>query len=138
MASDGRQRVLNAIIGYITEHQYPPTIREICDMTGLKSPSTVQIHISNLMRDGLLETDHEYGASRALRVPGHRFIKDDLVKDALEKQIPKKTVFIHVLQGDDCGDYMCPSCKSGSVLDAYGNKPQYCHYCGQKLDWSDE
>ena len=80
MASDGRQRVLNAIIGYITEHQYPPTIREICDMTGLKSPSTVQIHISNLMRDGLLETDHKYGASRALRVPGYRFIKDDLVK----------------------------------------------------------
>lgn len=55
----------------------------------------------------------------------------------LEKQISMKPVFVHPLQFDDCGDYMCSSCQKGSVLDPYGNKPDYCHYCGQKLDWSD-
>lgn len=56
---------------------------------------------------------------------------------ALERQISMKPVFVHPLQFDDCGDYMCSSCQKGSVLDPYGNKSDYCHYCGQKLDWSD-
>ena len=55
--------------------------------------------------------------------------------NALEKQIPKKVIFVHPLQKDDNGDYMCPSCKSGTVYDAYGNRSPYCHYCGQALEW---
>lgn len=54
---------------------------------------------------------------------------------ALEKRIPKEVIFVHLLQEDDCGDYMCPSCKTGTVYDAYGHKPPYCHYCGQALKW---
>lgn len=61
----------------------------------------------------------------------------DMAISTLEKQISMKPVFVHPLQFDDCGDYMCSSCQKGSVLDTYGNKPDYCHYCGQKLDWSD-
>ena len=128
MASDSRQRVLNAIIGYITEHQYPPTIREICDMTGLKSPSTVQIHISNLIRDGLLETDHEYGASRALRVTGFRLTQDG-------KQIPVKPMISY---DDRVKEEWC-SC--GVCAHAFGWKRNvhynYCPNCGRAVDWSD-
>lgn len=57
---------------------------------------------------------------------------------ARDKQVAKKVVFVHPLQLDDGGDYMCPSCETGTVYDAYGQQSHYCHYCGQKLDWSDE
>lgn len=54
---------------------------------------------------------------------------------ALKKQIPKKVIFVHPLQEDDGGDYACPSCKSGTVYDAYGKEPPFCHYCGQAIKW---
>ncbi len=31
------KEILDVIIHYIEKYQYPPTIREICDMVGLKS-----------------------------------------------------------------------------------------------------
>ena len=49
-------------------------------------------------------------------------------KEALEKQIPKKPLFID-------GDYdlpLCSECKN--VVE--DNEP-YCSVCGQALDWSD-
>lgn len=58
-----------------------------------------------------------------------------LAIEALKKQIPKKVIFIHPLQEDDYGDYMCPTCKTGTVYDAYGNKSLYCPYCGQAIKW---
>ena len=72
-----RQLVYDAIISYIEEHQYPPSIREICNITGIKSTSMVHNHIDRLMRDGLLETDCGFkSAARAIRVPGYRFVKE--------------------------------------------------------------
>ena len=58
----------------------------------------------------------------------------ELAIKALEKQIPKKVIFVHPLQENDGGDYMCPSCKTGTVLNAYGHISDYCPYCGQKLE----
>lgn len=54
---------------------------------------------------------------------------------ALEKQIPKKVIFVHPLQEDNGGDYMCPTCKRGTVYNAYGDKSLHCPYCGQALEW---
>lgn len=71
--------ILNHIINYISEHGYPPTIRELCDMTGLKSTSTVQSHINKMFKNGMLETDCGIGASRAIRVPGYKFVKESEV-----------------------------------------------------------
>ena len=45
---------------------------------------------------------------------------------AKEKQLPKKVIFVHPLQENDGGDYMCPSCKTGTVLNAYGHISDYC------------
>lgn len=70
-----RNRIMEAIIGYISEHQYPPTVREIADMVDLKSTSSAQAHIKKLMAEGKLETDTDCGAPRALRVPGYKFVK---------------------------------------------------------------
>ena len=72
----GKQKVLNAIVGYISDHQYPPSVRELCDITGFKSTSSVHKYINKLLEEGLIETDCGIGASRALRVPGYKFVKD--------------------------------------------------------------
>lgn len=72
----GREKVYNSIVTYIQQHQYPPSVRELCDMTGLRRTLTIHSHIQRLIRDGRLEIDNEC-ASRALRVPGYKFVKAD-------------------------------------------------------------
>lgn len=62
-----RERILEAINTYINEHQYPPTIREVCGMVGLKSSASAHRHIEILKWQGLLESDEKH--MRALRVP---------------------------------------------------------------------
>lgn len=62
-----RERILEAINTYINENQYPPTIREVAELVGLKSPATVFNHVEILKERGLLESDG--GRQRALRVP---------------------------------------------------------------------
>ena len=55
---------------------------------------------------------------------------------ALEKQIPKKVIF-----GDDEQDSICcPNCKGELLsMDWYDHwKCNYCEFCGQALDWSEE
>lgn len=58
------------------------------------------------------------------------------LREAREKQVPKKAVFVHPIQLNDGGDYMCPACKTGTILNAYGGKSKYCPWCGQAIDWS--
>ena len=71
----GKEKVLNAVISYIAEHQYPPSERELCDITGFKSTSSINGYITKLLEEGKLETDCGIGSSRALRVPGYKFVK---------------------------------------------------------------
>ena len=54
---------------YIMQHGYAPSIREICAGVGVKSTSSVQMHIRKLIELGKLETDAPIGTSRALRIP---------------------------------------------------------------------
>lgn len=43
-----REKVYNFVISYMQEHLYAPSVREICEGTGLKSTSTVYTHLINL------------------------------------------------------------------------------------------
>ena len=70
------ERIMQAIVSYIAEHQYAPTVREIGSMTGINSTSSVHHYIGALLAEGKLETDAGLGSSRALRVPGYKFIKE--------------------------------------------------------------
>ena len=70
-----REDILQAIIGYIKEHGYPPSFREIGEMTGLKSTSSVQHHLEVLREEGKIETDAGFNAPRAIRIPGYKFVK---------------------------------------------------------------
>lgn len=71
------KEILNAIIQYIEEHQYPPTVREIGELVGLKSTSSVQNHLENMIAKGLIESGN-LGAPRTIRVPGYKFIKEEV------------------------------------------------------------
>ena len=70
-----RENILNSIIDYISIHGYAPTIREIGEMNGLKSTSSVNHHMKVLMEEGKIETDEGFYSPRALRVPGYKFMK---------------------------------------------------------------
>lgn len=50
-----QQRVYQYILSYISEHGYAPSVRDICDAVGLKSPSTVHFHLKNLAELGMIE-----------------------------------------------------------------------------------
>lgn len=63
-----RDKILKAIAEYFEVHKYAPSVRELCDMTGLSSTSTVSMHLTKLQIEGLIETDHGLGVPRALRI----------------------------------------------------------------------
>lgn len=70
-----RDEIVRKIIQYVEVHGYPPTNREICQMTGLKSTSSVSHHLGVLFAEGRLETDAAECSPRAIRVPGYKFKK---------------------------------------------------------------
>jgi repressor LexA len=67
---------MKAVEEYILQHRYAPTVREIGEMTGLRSTSTIHHHLKKLFNDGKLETDAEYGTPRAIRLPGYHLERD--------------------------------------------------------------
>lgn len=59
-----------------------------------------------------------------------------IAQKVLEKQIPKKGIMI----GDNYSSVLsCPNCRKPivNVWNIAKYEPNYCHYCGQALDWSD-
>lgn len=66
MLTDKEKKILNIIINYIKEKQIPPTVREIAEIAGLNSTSTVQGYINILENKGYIFK--EKGCSRSIRV----------------------------------------------------------------------
>lgn len=65
-----REQIKAFIIGYLTEHGYVPTVREICAGVGLASTSSVMQYMHDLFEQGILETDVGIDCPRAYRVKG--------------------------------------------------------------------
>jgi len=55
--TDRQQAVLNVLRSHAAEHGYPPTVREIGEVLGLASSSTVHSHLAALERAGIIERD---------------------------------------------------------------------------------
>lgn len=71
----GRQKeILQAIIDLTDKHNYPPTVRELCVYVGLKSPGTMQAHLYQLKRKGLVSW--RPNMPRTVRVVRHDQIAD--------------------------------------------------------------
>ena len=66
--SPKQQKIYDYIISFTGEHGYPPSVREIANYVGLKSPSTVHFHLKGLEEKGLI-TKAE-GKTRAITVSG--------------------------------------------------------------------
>lgn len=71
---DKKQQIRDFIVEYITEHGYPPTVREIGEGVNLASTSSVQAYLKQMLKLGVIETDAE-NSPRAIRVPGYVFTK---------------------------------------------------------------
>jgi repressor LexA len=57
MVTERQRGILDYLRGFVEEHGYPPTVREIGEAVGLRSPSTVHAHLAQLERAGLLRRD---------------------------------------------------------------------------------
>lgn len=60
-----QMQIYRYIVQCVKEQGYPPSVREIGDAVGLKSPSTVHFHLKNLRDEGYIEKGA--GKGRALR-----------------------------------------------------------------------
>lgn len=58
----------------------------------------------------------------------------ELIKIALEKQVPKKPVFVKEDDELEKGRYACPVCNG--TVGVFDMKDNYCSECGQKMHWS--
>ncbi len=61
-----QQQIYDYILDFTQDHSYPPSVREIAQAVGLKSPSTVHFHLKGLREAGLI-TQAE-GKTRAITV----------------------------------------------------------------------
>ena len=61
-----REQVLHAIVLLTSRDGYAPTIREIMDLIGLRSPDTVSFHLDRLRSEGRITWKR--GAARTIRV----------------------------------------------------------------------
>ena len=52
-----QELILNVLKSQIEEKGYPPSVRELCDMVGLKSTSTVHSHLNKLEELGYIKKD---------------------------------------------------------------------------------
>lgn len=66
--SPKQQQIYDYIVAFTGKHGYPPSVREIGDYVGLKSPSTVHFHLKGLKAAGLIS--QEQGKTRAITISG--------------------------------------------------------------------
>ncbi|RLT36045.1 MAG: repressor LexA [Chloroflexi bacterium] len=66
--SDKQQRILDFVGAFLTEHDYPPSIRDIQQGCDISSTSVVDYNLKRLEERGLIHRDREI--SRAIQLPG--------------------------------------------------------------------
>ena len=62
------ETVFDIIKRYMLQNQYPPTTREICEISGLQSTSSVNFYLNRLKDKGLI--DFIDGKPRTITIPG--------------------------------------------------------------------
>ena len=74
--SPKQQQIYDVFIQFQSDHGYPPSVREIGEEVGLKSPSTVHFHLKGLEEKGLIQKAE--GKTRAITVSGARPVAEEL------------------------------------------------------------
>jgi repressor LexA len=79
MVTERQRAILDYLRAFVDEHGYPPTVREIGEAVGLRSPSTVHAHLAQLERAGLLRRDPT--KPRAIELTDRRRYVDEAPTD---------------------------------------------------------
>jgi repressor LexA len=79
MVTERQRAILDYLREFVDEHGYPPTVREIGEAVGLRSPSTVHAHLAQLERAGLLRRDPT--KPRALELTDRRRESEEVRSD---------------------------------------------------------
>lgn len=77
--SEMQKKIYDYITSCIQTQGYPPSVREIGEAVGLKSPSTVHFHLKHLAEEGYIEVGA--GKGRAITLahrPAPAFLSDDV------------------------------------------------------------
>lgn len=82
--SPKQQQIYDYIIDFAARHGYPPSVREIGEHVGLKSPSTVHFHLKGLEAAGLI-TKAE-GKTRSITVCGAQHVPQDRLPEPEERR----------------------------------------------------
>lgn len=69
------EKILAAIKEHYLEKGYGPTVREIGEMVGLKSTSSVQTYLEKMEHLGLIERGG-FSSPRAIKIPGFNYEKE--------------------------------------------------------------
>ena len=64
-----QQKIYDYIVSCVRDQGYPPSVREIGEAVGLKSPSTVHFHLKHLEEAGVIEKREGKGRAIALTSP---------------------------------------------------------------------
>lgn len=64
--TEKQQQIYDYILSFTDEYGYPPSVREIGEAVGLKSPSTVHFHLKGLRTAGLISQAE--GKTRAITI----------------------------------------------------------------------
>ena len=121
MLTESQQKVYN-YLKTRTQNGLPPTVREICAATGLKSTSSVHAHLKTLERGGYISRDA--GLNRAIHLAGEQNViqvpvvgrvaagQPILAVEEIESYVP----FSPLSQSDD--EYFALNVRGESMKDA--------------------
>ena len=99
---DTQAKILAYIEKATLQKGYPPSVREICDATGLKSTSTVHGHLIRLEKKGLLYRDSM--KPRAISVPSdHQMYRTEMINVPIVGRVSAGS---HILATENIEDYI--------------------------------
>jgi repressor LexA len=113
-ATERQRRILEIIREFTAEHGYPPSVREIGELVGLSSSSTIHAHLKALERRGLISRDPT--KPRALRTGTLPASRDALVVPILGRVAAGVPI---TAQEDIEGEFLFPSGYVPRASDAF-------------------
>jgi repressor LexA len=113
-ATERQRRILEVIRSFTAEHGYPPSVREIGELVGLSSSSTIHAHLKALERRGLISRDPT--KPRALRTGNLPPAPDTLVVPVLGRVAAGVPI---TAQEDVEGEFVLPTAFVPRASDAF-------------------
>ena len=83
-----QQKIYDYLVACIREQGYPPSVREIGEAVGLKSPSTVHFHLKHLEEAGYIEKGAGKGRAIALTHPAQSASSAPAAQETPQDRVP--------------------------------------------------